>query len=113
MATDLPPIPPAVVEYVHNYGYKKAIPSHDWNGYKVYYIGPFPPDDGKDYCLGWPSYLLYDGKTVRYADFDELSAIMDAGAARRRERLKKLGLTEYDLYKELQRARKQKLRHKE
>lgn len=113
MATDLPPIPPAVVKYAHNYGWEKVIPSDDWNGYKVYYLDPDLPDDGKIYYIGLPSYLLYDGKTVRYAEGDELSGIMRAETARRRERLKKLGLTEDDLYKELQRARKQKLRHKE
>lgn len=115
MATDLPTVPPAVVKYVEQNCKltKRAIPTVDLHGYKVYYLEPDLPDDGKIYYIGLPVYLLYDGKTIRFADGDEQYEIMRAETARRRERLKKLGLTEDDLYKELQRARKQKLRHKE
>ena len=47
MATDLPPIPPAVVKYAEQHKHEKVVFNIDWNGYKVYLVGPFAPDDGK------------------------------------------------------------------
>lgn len=104
MATDLPPVPPAVVKYVEQNCKltKRAIPTVDLHGYKVYYLEPDLPDDGKIYYIGLPVYLLYDGKTIRYADDDERDEILRA------ERLKRKDIDQNKLIEEFLKKRKQK-----
>ena len=91
MATDLPPVPPAVVKYVEQNCKltKRAIPTVDLHGYKVYYLEPDLPDDGKIYYIGLPVYLLYDGKTIRFATEEEGRAITDYTISQMSEEEKK------------------------
>lgn len=105
MAIDYPPqTPPAVVKYVEENCKltKRAIPTVDWHSYKVYYLEPDVPDDGTIYYIGLPSFLLYDGKTVRYAEADERDEILQA------ERLKRKNIDQTKVIEEFHRKRKQK-----
>lgn len=90
MATDLPPVPPAVVKYVEEKTtWKKIVPAGTWHQYKVYYMDPQLPDDGKIYVIGLPVYLLYDGKTIRFATEEEGCAITDYTISQMSEEEKK------------------------
>ncbi len=109
MTVDYPPqTPPAVVRYVEEKtNWKKIVPSGTWHQYRVYYMDPQLPDDGRIRCIGLPAYLLYDGKIVRFADGDETYDIMAYKNSKitpeqRRENLRK--------FKEKQEARKRQER---
>lgn len=104
MATDLPPVPPAVVKYAQQKGHThdKVVPEDNWKSYKVYYLEPDVPDNGTIYYIGLPVFLLYDGKTVRYADDDERDEILRA------ERLKRKDIDQNKLIEEFLKKRKQK-----
>lgn len=74
MTTDLPPIPPAVVEFVKPDKYKKVFYEGKWKNYEVYYVS-FPKDKGLD--VGLPLFVIYDGNTVRYPNNDEFEDIWE------------------------------------
>ncbi len=76
MVTDLPPVPPAVVKYAHEMDYNKVIPAGTWHQYRVYIFDSEQPDDGVFRFVGFPPYILYDGKTVRRANGDEFEMIL-------------------------------------
>lgn len=81
MPADMPPpIPPAVVKFAEKVctQQEKLVPSGTWHQYRVYYVDPGYPKDGKIRYIGPSVYILYDGKTVRYASLAEEYALMDS-----------------------------------
>lgn len=66
---------PEIVKTFFDEEYKKEIYFYgNWNQYKVYYVS-FPELDGGD--SGLPTFLLYDGKTVRTNTENETFILMD------------------------------------
>ena len=73
MTTDLPPVPPAVIEFAEN-NTQKIIFVRDWNNYKVYTYD-YSKEPNNTYW-GLPVFILYDGKNVKFANEDEQSELM-------------------------------------
>ena len=85
MTIDCPPqTPPAVVKYVEQNCKltKKIRPAGTWHQYRVYYMDPDYPKDGKIRYDGPPVYLLYDGKNIRFSDYHETNAIVKSHNAK-------------------------------
>lgn len=72
MATDLPPIPPAVVEFADLQKGGKIYysgKSHQYNVYEVSYT-EFEKGD-----WGLPTYILYDGKNLQWVEGDDALSV--------------------------------------
>lgn len=68
------PIPQEVIEFVKPDKDTRIVFAREWNGYKVYTYDY--SEYGPDEIIGLPVYMLFDGKTVRFADDDELTELM-------------------------------------
>lgn len=69
MTMDLPPIPPAVVEFAELKDGEIINFEGTWKDYQVYYVS-CPSKEEIEW--GLPIYILYNNRTLRYYNPDEL-----------------------------------------
>lgn len=75
MTIDMPPVPPAVVQFAEKAGYKWGVEFvRDWNGYQVFFpeLEPSPVEID----TGLPQYILLKDKKLRWADSKEQGDLM-------------------------------------
>lgn len=76
MTIDMPPVPPAIIEFAENAGYKWGV-EYDgkWKEYDIYY--PFSRPRINRECNGLPQYILMDNnKSIRWNTIEEQEEIM-------------------------------------
>jgi hypothetical protein len=77
MTTDLPPVPPAVMEFAEQHGYKIVKPNSFWKGttpynnYKGYTVYDIK-DENVYFC-----FILFKDQQARMATDDEINEITD------------------------------------
>jgi len=68
--------PEKIVKFVQSSIYDTAEYLGEWKGYAVYEPGW---NDDKPHCVGFPSFILVKGDTIRWTkDWEESQAIMSA-----------------------------------